>query len=221
MLTRGLSLVAAIAVSGCFGVGMGKVVPGAHPIKRAGGTWVDQGNGYQQWVGSRGDSGGDRRFGGVIAGRFGVGSLALGDRPAMTNGGALDLRLEVAYAATARVGLGAAVAWQTAGASGGGSTISRSGFPVTLFATAAPVRPFVVRAGGFVKPGTTLVDERATSGAGLGVVAGAGVNVEFIGWHFVAMVDWEREHVRDVITGRGTEGYRSDFYLLDICVIGW
>ncbi len=221
MLTRAVAVAVAVVAGGCFGVGMGKVVPGARPIKRAGGTWVDQGNGYQRWVGSSGESGGDRRFGGVIAGRFGIGSVTLGDRPAMTNGGALDVRLEVAYAAAARVGLGAAIAWQTVGASGGGSTVSRSGFPMTLFATFAPARPFVARAGGIAKPGHTLVDGVRTDGWGVGLVAGAGVNVQFIGWHFVAMVDWERESAGVVNTGRGAERYASDFYLLDVCVIGW
>lgn len=74
MLSR-ITRLAALAVSGgCVGVGVGKVAPGSRQILRAGGSWQDSSSrfGYQEWVqGSNQGSVGP--FGGLVAGRFGVG----------------------------------------------------------------------------------------------------------------------------------------------------
>jgi hypothetical protein len=220
MLIRGLLLLVGLSLAGCFGVGMGRAVPGAREIYRQGGRWVDAGGGYERFqAGDPHGAGGP--IGGLIGGRFGMGNVKIGDGPALDGAGQLDLRLELAFSPHERFGVAASVGWSIAGAHDADTDVSRTGFPMGLVVNLVPLRPFVVRAGGFVRPGYITIDEVGGKKLGFGAEAGCGVLMQFIAWHFVAMVDWQREWISDVDTPGGPRTYVSDFVLLDIYVIGW
>jgi hypothetical protein len=220
MLSRALLVLVALAAGGCFGVASGRAVPGARQIYRPGGSWVDAGGGYEKY--QAGDPYGAKGpFGYVVAGRFGMGDVKIGDGPALEEAGQLDLRLEIGYSPHPRFGVAASAGWSLAGAHDADTDVSRMGFPVGLVANLVPFTPFIVRAGGFVRPGYITIDELGGKKLGFGAEAGCGVLMQFIAWHFVAMVDWQREWISEVETPTGNQTYVSDFVLLDIYVIGW
>lgn len=89
----------------------------------------------------RGEDVGGGRHGGVLAGRFGIGSIEVGDRPEYGNTGAVDLSLAYHYATVARFGIGASVGWQLEGGSRGDDTVGRTGCPLMLIGSIVPLRP--------------------------------------------------------------------------------
>lgn len=210
------------ALGGCLGVGMGKVAPGSRQIIREGGTWQNSSSrpGYQEWV-TGSPEGSKGPIGGLIAGRFGVGSIAIGDRPVQPDAGVFDLRLELAYMFTSRLGASVSAGWKIVGAHDDDTDISRMGFPVKATLSVVPIAPFLLRFGGFIEPGSTSVDDTGSTGIGKGASVGVGLLVQFRAWHFVVGVDWEREWIADVATPTGPASYVSSAYLLDLWVIGW
>ncbi len=220
--TRMLVVLFALTLGGgCLGVAMGKVAPGSRQIIRAGGTWQNSASrpGYQEWV-QGSDQGSKGPMGGLVAGRFGVGSIAIGDRRVQRDAGLFDLRLEIAYMFT-RVGASLSGAWRIVGAHSDGTDISRTGFPLRATLSVVPVQPLLLRFTGFVEPGSTSVDDTGSTGLGKGAAIGLGLQVQFRAWHFVVGVDWEHEWIGDVATPTGPASYKSSAYLLDLVVVGW
>jgi len=209
------------AGGGCLGLAMGNVAPGSRQIRRAGGSWQKSATpGYEEWVAGS-DQGSKGPMGGLIAGRFGVGSISIGDRPVQRDAGVFDLRLELAYMFTSRVGASLSAGWKIVGAHEGDTDISRTGFPLAATFSVVPVPPFLLRFTGFVEPGATSVDDTGSTGLGKGAGIGAGLLVQFRAWHFVVGVDWEHEWIADVATPTGPASYVSSAYLLDLWVVGW
>ncbi|MBK9072444.1 MAG: hypothetical protein IPL79_15800 [Myxococcales bacterium] len=236
MLNRALFLAGLVAAwslsvsTGCLGLAAGKVIPGGKVRHRDGNATSTTSSFSSDRVetrttrtiyGVRGEDVGGGRYGGLVAGRFGIGEIQVGDRPTYRDAGVVDIRLEAQRALTSRVGVGASVGWQLEGATNEGSKVSRIGFPVTLIGSLVPLRPFVVRLGAVVQPGVTVVDEESTSGNSYAAMVGTGVVTQFRGWHFVAGVNWQKAWAGNVATPDGPEAYTSEMFLIDIWVVGW
>ncbi|MCA9674597.1 MAG: hypothetical protein H6708_21740 [Kofleriaceae bacterium] len=212
-------VVAIAAIAACSNLAVGKVVPGAAPRFREGRQFATQslGGGWYRMgaLGAAPEEVGVGRLGAIVGGRLGLGTMRLGDRPAL-HGGGFDLRLEAMVEVTNFLGVGASVGWGLATASTDTTEISTSGVPIAAIATVTPLRPFILRAAAVAEPGTASVDGTKTSQTRLGYEAGAGIAVLFRRWHFVVLVDWRHLGAGDVATPAGAETLRSDLYLFDV-----
>lgn len=212
-MSRGWLVPIVVLVSGCS-LGFGKPYPGAatryrefYRCSSVAGSWCYDPYKISETTG--------RSPHGLVAGmRMGGEGGELG---ATTAGGiAFDVRAEYSLSVTRWAGIGGFAGAQLVAGDFGDSDTSFGALRTPLGAqlTLVPTPPLLLRAGGFVAPGSVKIgDALESSTTTRGYFAGAGMSIPFPGLHLVLTFEWQRHTTPEVMTPAGTATYGADVYM--------